>query len=295
MRIFVTGATGFVGSAVVAELIGAGHAVVGLARSEAGAATLAAAGAGVHRGDLDDPEEVARGAENADAVIHTAFNHDFSRFAESCEADRRLVMRLGEALAGSGRPLVVTSGLGILRKAGTLDETDRPVAGTHPRVASEEAADAVAERGGTVAVVRLPPSVHGVGDHGFVPILIRIAREKGISAWPGDGANRWPAVHRLDAARLYRLVVESGLPGRYHAVAEEGIPFRDIAGVIGQRLGLPATGLAPGDVAAHFGWFSHFVAMSVPASSRATRETLGWAPDGPGLLADLDEPAYFAA
>ena len=296
MRVFVTGATGFVGSAVVQELLAAGHQVLGLARSDAGAGALAAAGAEVHRGDLDDLDGLRRGAAASDGVIHTAFNHDFSRFRENCEADRRVIAALGDALAGSERPLVVTSGTALLPPGRLAVEGDAVMSGPGavPRVASEEAADAVGARGGRVAVVRLAPSVHGDGDHGFVPMLITLARDTGVSAYVGDGGNRWPAVHRLDAAQLYRLVLEQGAAGaRYHGAAEEGVAFRDIAGVIGEHLRVPVVSQSPEDAAEHFGWLAHFAARDNPSSSQRTREVLGWRPTRPGLLADLDRGRYF--
>jgi nucleoside-diphosphate-sugar epimerase len=296
MRVFVTGATGFIGSAIVSELIDAGHKVLGLARSDAAAASLGAAGAEVHRGALDDLDSLRSAAAAADGVIHTAFIHDFSKFQESCETDRRVIEALGSALVGSARPLIVTSGTGLLTpgRLALEDDVVASGAGSIPRVASEQAADALAARGVRVSVVRLPPSVHGDGDHGFVPLLIGVARDQGMSAYVGDGLNRWPAVHRLDAAHLYRLVLETAAAGaRYHGVAEQGVAFRDIAAVIGRRLNLPLVSKSAQDAARYFGWFAHFAALDNPASSQRTRELLGWRAKQPGLITDLDRARYF--
>lgn len=293
MRVFVTGSTGFVGSAVVQDLLDAGHPVIGLVRSDAGAKALAATGAVVHRGDVQDLDSLKSGAAQADAVIHTAFIHDFSKFKESCEIDRRAITALGEALVGSSRPLIVTSGTGLL-PSGRRTTEDDAAAGASPRIASEEAAAAMQARGVNVSVMRLPPSVHGDGDHGFVPMLIGMAREKGASAYIGDGSNHWGGVHRSDAAKLYRLAIEKNAgPARYHATAEEGIPFTEIAAVIGRRLGVPVVSKSPEEAQAHFTWFAHFAAMDNLASSAKTRAMTGWQPTGPGLIADIDRDEYF--
>ena len=296
MRIFITGATGFVGSAVVDELLGAGHQVLGLARSVASASSLSAKGADVLRGDLADLESLRRGAKESDAVIHTAFNHDFSKFADNADDDARAIETIGAVLEGSERPLLVTSGLAFVAPGRLAVESDAApvVSASFPR-ASEASALKLVARGLRAGTVRLPPSVHGDGDHGFVPFLVNLAREKGEAGYVDEGNNRWPAVHRLDAARVYRLAIERGAKdGVYHAIAEEGIPFKEIAGVIGKQLDVPVRGKRGSAAQDYFGWFAMFAGMDVPASSAATRERLGWKPEKRGLLADMQQAGYFA-
>jgi nucleoside-diphosphate-sugar epimerase len=297
MRVFVTGATGFIGSAVVRELLDAGHQVTGLARSDESAAALAAAGAEVHRGSLEDPESLRAGAAASDGVIHTAYIHDFSEnndAAAYARTDRRAIEAMGEALAGSGRPLVVAAGIPSPAPGQVTTEADAvPDNPAYPRV-SERVALSFAGRGVRASAQRMPPTVHGEGDHQFIPALIGIARAKGLSAYVGDGSNRWSAVHVLDAARLFRLALESAPAGtRLNAVGEEGVPFRDIAEVIGEHLGVPVRALSPEEAASHFGLFALFASMDAPASSTLTRERFGWQPTHPGLIADLEEGHYF--
>jgi nucleoside-diphosphate-sugar epimerase len=294
MRVFVTGASGFIGSAVLPELRSADHEVLALARSEASATALAAAGVEVHRGDLNDLDGLAAGAAAADGVIHLGFIHDFKNIADSLRTDRHAIETMGRALAGSGRPFVLASGtLGIA--PGRLATEDIPYDGTsHPRHANAVAALAFAEQGVRVSFVRLSPTVHGQGDHGFVPRLIEVAREKGVSGHMGDGENRWNAVHRLDAARLFRLALEKAPAGSVlHAVADEAVPTRMIAEIIGRQLNVPIASVPPDAVDTHFGWIGRFFAMDQPASSALTRERLGWEPTHPGLIEDLDAGHYF--
>lgn len=294
MRIFVTGATGYIGTAIVQELIGAGHQVLGLARSDASAQRLIEAGAEIHRGDLEDLESLRSGATQSDGVIHAGFIHDFSRFKEVCEVDKTAIETIGEVLAGSNRPFIVTSGTALI-SPGKLATEDiiPPLNPAWPR-ASEQTADAVAALGVRAAAVRLSPSVHGDDDkHGFIPILVNIAREKGVSAYIGEGQNRWNAVHRLDAAHLYRLALENAEPrARYHGSAEEAITVKTIAEAIGKELNLPVVSVAPEAAAAHFGWFSLMAASDCPASSAWTQAHLNWRPTHSTLLTDIENGVY---
>ncbi len=307
MRVFVTGASGWIGSAVVPELIGAGHQVVGLARSEASAAALTAAGAEVQRGGLDDLDVLGSAAAASDGVIHLAFKHDLAftgDFAGAAEADRRAIQTLGDALVGSERPFLIASGTLGLAPGRVATERDMPdldpattrlTGGPALRAANAQMTLALASRGVRSSVVRLPPTNHGDGDNGFMATLVSIARDRGVSGYIGDGSNRWPAVHRLDSAHLFRLAVEDAPAGSaLHAVADEGVPIRDIAAVIGRHLDIPVASIPPDDAGEHFTWLAGFLGLDSPASSALTRKLLGWRPVQPGLIADLDQGHYFA-
>jgi nucleoside-diphosphate-sugar epimerase len=294
MRVFLTGATGFIGSAIVNELLAAGHTVLGMARSNATAETLTRLGVEAHRGDLSDPDSLAAGARACDGVIHTAFGHDFSKYLEAGENDRRAVEVMAGALEGS-KPLVITSGTTIVRP-GQMTTEDQPARSDSPsgvRAPSEHALAEASARGVRGIALRLPPSVHGAGDHGFVPALIAVARRTGVSAYVGEGTNRWPAVHRLDAARLFRLALEHGAPGALHGTAEDGIPMRDIATAIGEGLGIPVRSISANEAKTHFDWLAMFVAIDNPTSSAFTRTVVGWQPQELGLLADMRTNGYF--
>ncbi|NKF20879.1 SDR family oxidoreductase [Solimonas marina] len=297
MRIFVTGATGFIGSRVVQELLGAGHQVLGMTRSDAGAAALLKAGAEVHRGTLEDPASVAAGAAQADGVIHTAFDHNFANFAANCEKDRQVIRAMGAALAGSRRPLLITSGTG-LGDPGNGEPAREDIANfahPNPRKASEEAAQELLDAGVSVSVVRLP-QVHDTVKQGFVSILVQVASEKRVCAYIGEGRNRWPAGHVLDVAHLYRLALERNEAGaRYHAVGEEGIAIRDIAQVVGAGLQVPVISISAEQAMEHYGWFAGFAGMDLAATSDWTRKTLGWTPTGPTMIEDLKHMDYAAA
>lgn len=295
MRVFVTGATGFVGSAVVQELLGAGHQVLGLARSAEAAQALTQAGAIAHRGSLEDLDSLQRGAAAADGVIHCAFIHDFTQYAAAAEADRRAIAVMGEALVNSNRPFIATSGFaGLTHTGGLMTEEDTRDPAVPAMRHSEDAALALVSRGVRAITVRLAASVHDHNDHGFLPMLIDLARRQNLAAYIGDGRNRWPAVHRLDAAHLYRLALENGTAGaRYHGVADEGIPLRTIAEVIGRHLGVPVVSKSMEEAPGHFGWMAGFAGLDLAASSTLTQQRLDWHPTQPGLLADLEQGHYF--
>jgi len=296
VRIFVTGATGFIGSAITAELIDAGHQVLGLARTDEGAAALADAGAEAHRGSLQDLDSLRRGAAASDGVIHTAYMHDFSQMENAAQTDLRAIEALGTELAGSARPLVITTGTALVKPGAVATEEDviDPGSGGHPRLGAERTALGFVERGVRVSIVRPGASVHGEGDHGFVPFLIGVARSQAVSGYIGDGSNRWPAVHRLDAAHLYRLAVETAPAGSVlHAIGDEGVATRDIAEVIGRHLSLPVVSVSAEEAGDHFGWMAAFWRLDAPASSALTQERMGWNPVHIGLIEDLEQGHYF--
>jgi nucleoside-diphosphate-sugar epimerase len=293
MRVFLTGATGLIGSAIVPELINAGHQVLGLTRSDAGAQALIAAGAEVHRGNLEDLESLRGGAAQSDGVIHCAFGHDFSKFKENSEIEKHAIEALGSALAGSDRPLIVSSGLALdSPKRPVTEDVEEPAVSPFPRI-PEQVALAMISRGISAAVVRLP-QVHNTVKQGLVTLLIAVAREKGVSAYVAEGLNRWPAAHVLDVARLYRLALEKHEAGaRYHAVAEEGVSLRHIAEAIGRGLKVPVVSISPEEAGAHFGFVGKFAGTDLSASSAITQQRLGWLPTGPGLIEDLNNMRYF--
>ncbi|WP_370677826.1 SDR family oxidoreductase [Pleomorphomonas sp. PLEO] len=294
MRVFLTGATGFIGSHVISELLAAGHEVLGMTRSDKGAEALAAAGVAVHRGELEDVASIRAGAAQADAVIHTAFDHDFSRFVDNCEKDRRVIGALGDELKGSDRPLIITSGVGMGEREHGAPAVETVFNLTHanPRIASEQAGNAALESGVDVRVVRLP-QVHDTTKQGLITPFIGIVRERGFAAYLGEGLNRWSAAHVGDVAKLYALVLDKGRRGeRYHAVAEEGISARQVAEVVGAGLGVPVKSLSPDEAPGYFGWFALFAGLDMPASSELTRQRLGWTPAGPGLIEDLEAMDY---
>jgi nucleoside-diphosphate-sugar epimerase len=294
MRVFVTGGPGFIGSAVVLDLIKAGHSVIGLARSDANEAALKAMGADVLRGSLEDTDSLRKGSAGSDGVIHLAFIHDFAKFAENGQIDKRAIEAMGEALAGTNKPMVVTSGVGLLAPGRLSTEEDvARIGDAIPRV-SESAAFAFAERGVRVSAVRLPQVHGGDGKAGFVGYLYEIARQKGVSAFVGDGSNRWAAAHRADVAPVYRLALEKGVAGaRYHAVGDEGVRLRDIAEIIGRQLNVPVVSIPQDKAAEHFGWLALFASGDVPSSSALTQQRLGWKPTNIGLIADISKPGYF--
>ena len=293
MRVFVTGASGWIGSSVVPELLAAGHQVLGLARSDESAAAIERAGAEVHRGSLDDLASLRAGAEKADAVVHLAFIHDFANFGASVAADRAAIEAFGDVLAGSDRALFIASGFGGLPSGATITENDRPGPDANPRLENARLVLELADRGIRAGVLRYAPTVHGAGDHGFMAALVQIARDRGVSGYIGDGANRWPAVHVSDAGRLTALAVDKAPAGSIlHGVAEQGVPVRTVAEVIGHKLELPVRSVPAAEADAHFGWLARFLAMDAPASSEITRERMGWTPTGPTLLEDLESGAY---
>ncbi len=294
MRVFVTGASGWIGSAVIPELLTAGHQVVGLARSDTAAAAVAALGAEVHRGSLDDPDSLRAGAAASDGVVHLGYNHDFSRMEQAAQTDLRAIEAIGATIEGTDGPLVIASGALGLASGRTGTERDMPDPSTHPRIANAQAALSFATRGVRSSIVRFAPTVHGAGDHGFVAILVGIARDRGVSGYIGDGANRWPAVHRLDAAELVRLAVDDAPAGSVlHAIAEEGVPTRAIAEAIGRGLDVPVVSVPAEQAGDHFGFLGRFFAVDCPTSNALTRELLGWEPTQHGLIADLDHGHYF--
>ena len=296
MKVFVTGATGFIGSALVSELLSKGHQVLGLARSDAAAEKLKAAGAEPLYGDLTAPGILKKGALTADAIAHLGFIHDFTRFAEMCEIDRKVIETIGASVAGTGKPFIVTSATGMMRKDGVVTEHDPVTATGNPRTASEFAVNALAAKGVRASVVRFPPSVHGDGDiGGFVPMCIKIAKEKGIAAVVNGGQNVWPAVHRLDAAKVFRLALEKNPePGtRYHAVAEQGVAMNDMVRVISERLQIPFKRISGQEAEAYFTWFTHFALLDNASSGLWTQQELNWKPEHAGLLEDLNGNVYF--
>jgi nucleoside-diphosphate-sugar epimerase len=295
MRVFVTGASGWIGSATVRELLDAGHQVLGLARSDTAAASVAGLGAEVLRGGLDDLDSLRAGAEATDGVVHLAYHHDFSQMEHAAQLDLHAIDAIGAVLEGTDRPLVIASGVAGLGSARAATERDLQDPSAHPRVAGAQATLALAGRGVRSSVVRFAPTVHGAGDHGFVATLVGIARDKGVSAYIEDGVNRWPAVHQLDAGALVRLAVDHAPAGSIlHAIAEQGVPTRDIAEAIGQGLDAPVVSVPAERASDHFGWLARFFALDCPASNDLTRELLGWEPTQPGILADLKQGHYFA-
>jgi nucleoside-diphosphate-sugar epimerase len=294
MKVFVTGANGWIGSAVVSELIEVGHDVVGLVRSDEAAAAVAAAGAEPRLGSIEDLDGLRSAAAAADGVIHTAYHHDFSEMEKAAQMDRQAIEALASALEGSDRPLIITTGVALAAPGEVATENDASSLETHPRVATERMALDLASQGLRLSVVRPAPTVHGPGDHGFLAMLVAIAREEGVSGYIEDGSNHWPAVHRLDAAHLYVLALEKASAGTVlHAVAEEGVPTREIAEAIGRSLGLPVASIPREDVADHFGFLGGFFGLDIRASSALTREWMGWEPVQPGLIADLEAHSYY--